>query len=91
MFEILFCFSPITTGMPDLIIPAFSFAIYAGILPQLGDAFGLTATQLGFITSMWFLGFPISMILGGLFYHAIGPKKIMQFVILLVLKPSWFQ
>ena len=62
-----------------LISTAFSFAIYAGILPQLGDAFGLTATQLGFITSMWFLGFPISMVLGGLFYHAIGPKKIMQF------------
>ena len=36
-----------------LISTAFSFAIYAGILPQLGDAFGLTATQLGFITSMW--------------------------------------
>ena len=27
---------------------------------------------------MWFLGFPISMILGGLF-TAIGPKRIMQF------------
>ena len=30
---------------------------------------------------MWFLGFPISMILGGLFYHAIGPKRIMQFAL----------
>lgn len=28
---------------------------------------------------MWFLGFPISMILGGLFYHSLGPKRIMQF------------
>ena len=65
------CFALITT--------AFSFAIYAGILPQLGEDFNLSATQLGFITSMWFLGFPISMILGGLFYHAIGPKRIMQF------------
>lgn len=64
------CFALITT--------AFTFAIRAGILPQLGDQFGLTAEQLGFINSMWFLGFPISMILGGLFYHKIGPKMIMQ-------------
>ncbi|MCH6200271.1 MFS transporter [Aquiflexum sp. LQ15W] len=64
------CFALITT--------AFTFAIRAGILPQLGDQFGLTAEQLGFINSMWFLGFPISMILGGLFYHTIGPKIIMQ-------------
>ncbi len=64
------CFALITT--------AFTFAIRAGILPELGDQFGLTAEQLGFINSMWFLGFPISMILGGLFYHKIGPKMIMQ-------------
>jgi MFS family permease len=28
---------------------------------------------------MWFLGFPISMILGGIFYSSIGPKRIMIF------------
>ena len=65
------CFALITT--------AFSFSIRAGILPQLGEAFSLSAQQLGFINSMWFLGFPISMILGGLFYHTLGPKKIMYF------------
>jgi len=65
------CFALITT--------AFSFSIRAGILPQLGEAFNLSGQQLGFINSMWFLGFPISMILGGLFYHTIGPKRIMQF------------
>lgn len=65
------CFALITT--------AFTFAIRAGILPQLGDQFGLTAEQLGFINSMWFLGFPISMVLGGIFYNSLGPKKIMQF------------
>ena len=65
------CFALITT--------AFSFSIRAGILPQLGEAFDLSGQQLGFINSMWFLGFPISMILGGLFYHTIGPKRIMQF------------
>lgn len=65
------CFALITT--------AFSFSIRAGILPQLGEEFDLTARQLGFINQMWFLGFPISMILGGIFYHAIGPKRIMVF------------
>ncbi len=64
------CFALITT--------AFTFAIRAGILQQLGTQFNLTAEQLGFINSMWFLGFPISMILGGIFYHSFGPKPIMQ-------------
>jgi MFS transporter, putative metabolite:H+ symporter len=64
------CFALITT--------AFSFSIRAGILPQLAKDFSLSAEQLGFINSMWFLGFPISMIIGGLVYHTIGPKKIMM-------------
>ena len=64
------CFALITT--------AFTFAIRAGILPQLGAEFGLTAEQLGFINSMWFLGFPISMIIGGLVYHSFGPQNIMR-------------
>lgn len=61
-----------------LITTAFTFAIRAGILPELGVEFGLSAEQLGFINSMWFLGFPISMILGGIFYHTVGPKIIMN-------------
>ena len=68
------CFALITT--------AFSFSIRAGILPQLADTFSLSAQQLGFINSMWFLGFPISMVLGGIFYQTIGPKRIMQFAFL---------
>ncbi|WP_234734632.1 MFS transporter [Tellurirhabdus bombi] len=64
------CFALITT--------AFSFSIRAGILPQLATEFGLTATQLGFINSMFFFGFPISMVIGGLVYHTVGPKIIMQ-------------
>lgn len=60
-----------------LITTAFSFSIRAGILPQLGTDFGLTAEQLGFINSMWFLGFPISMIVGGLVYNTVGPRIIM--------------
>lgn len=64
------CFALITT--------AFTFAIRAGILPQLGEQFGLSGAQLGFINSMWFLGFPISMIIGGLVYHTFGPANIMR-------------
>jgi len=65
------CFALITT--------AFSYSIRAGILPQLGTTFNLTAEQLGFINSMWFLGFPLSMVVGGIFYRTIGPKRIMIF------------
>ncbi len=65
------CFALITT--------AFSFSIRAGILPQLAQDFDLTATQLGFINQMFFLGFPISMVLGGIFYSSLGPKRIMIF------------
>ncbi len=65
------CFALITT--------AFSFSIRAGILPQLASDFSLSGQELGFINSTWFFGFPIAMIVGGLVYHTVGPKKIMQF------------
>ncbi|WP_282162671.1 MFS transporter [Ulvibacterium marinum] len=65
------CFALITTAL--------SFSIRAGILPQLGEELSLTAEQLGYINSMWFLGFPISMVIGGLIYHKVGGKVIMQF------------
>ncbi|RRB14235.1 MFS transporter [Larkinella knui] len=68
------CFALITT--------AFSFSIRAGILPQLGTEFGLSATQLGVINSMFFFGFPISMIIGGLVYHSVGPKIIMMVAVI---------
>jgi putative MFS transporter len=60
-----------------LITTAFSFSIQGGLLPQLATEFGLSATQLGFVGQMWFLGFPISMVLGGILYGSVGPKKIM--------------
>lgn len=62
-----------------LITTAFSFSIRAGILPQLGEQLSLSGEQLGFINSMWFFGFPISMVIGGLIYHKVGGKAIMQF------------
>ncbi|HYH57458.1 MAG TPA: MFS transporter, partial [Anseongella sp.] len=57
------CFALITT--------AFTFSIRAAILPQLGEEFSLSATQLGWVTSMFFTGFPISMIIGGLIYNSL--------------------
>lgn len=65
------CFALITTAL--------SFSIRAGILPQLGDELSLSAQQLGSINSMWFFGFPISMVIGGLIYHKVGGARIMQF------------
>ncbi|WP_373085448.1 sugar MFS transporter [Sneathiella sp.] len=65
------CFAVITN--------AFSFSIRAGILPQLGEELNLSAEELGYINSMWFLGFPISMVIGGLIYNIVGGKVIMQF------------
>ncbi len=67
------CFALITTAL--------SFSIRAGILPQLGQELNLTAEELGYINSMWFLGFPISMVIGGLFYHKVGGARIMQFAV----------
>jgi len=64
------CFALITT--------AFTFSIRAGILTQLGAEFMLSAEQLGFINLMFFLGFPISMIIGGLVYHTFGARNIMR-------------
>ncbi|RFS18587.1 sugar MFS transporter [Emticicia sp. C21] len=68
------CFALITT--------AFSFSIRAGILKQLGTEYGFSAEQLGTINQMWFLGFPIAMIVGGLIYNSVGGKRIMQFAFL---------
>ena len=68
------CFAVITNAL--------SFSIRAGILPQLGEDLNLTGEELGYINSMWFLGFPISMIIGGLVYNKVGGKIIMQFAFL---------
>ncbi len=68
------CFALITTAL--------SFSIRAGILPQLGEELSLNAAQLGSINSMWFFGFPISMVIGGLIYHSVGGARIMQFAFL---------
>lgn len=68
------CFALITTAL--------SFSIRAGILGQLGEELSLSGEQLGYINMMWFLGFPISMVIGGFIYNSVGGKKIMQFAFL---------
>lgn len=65
------CFALITTAL--------SFSLRAGVLPQIQDELGLTGQQLGVINQMWFLGFPIAMVVGGLVYHTVGGKRIMLF------------
>jgi MFS transporter, putative metabolite:H+ symporter len=68
------CFALITTAL--------SFAIGTGTAGNLAKDLNFSSEQNGFIGSTWFFGFPISMILGGLLYNSIGPKKIMQFAFL---------
>ena len=62
----------------SLIVTAMTFAIRAGILGQLGADFQLTDTELGWVNSMAFLGFPIATIFGGLVYNSLGARKLMM-------------
>jgi MFS family permease len=62
-----------------LIVTSMTFAIRAGILGDLGQQYGLSGKELGWIASMAFLGFPVAMIFGGILYNAIGAKLIIWF------------
>jgi predicted MFS family arabinose efflux permease len=59
-----------------LIVTSMTFAIRAGILGDLGQQYGLSSKELGWIASMAFLGFPVAMIFGGILYNVIGAKLI---------------
>ena len=59
-----------------LIVTSMTFAIRAGILGDLGQQYGLSGKELGWIASMAFLGFPVAMIFGGILYNVIGAKLI---------------
>ena len=61
----------------SLVVTSMTFAIRAGILTQLGVDFGINNTQLGYINSMAFLGFPLAMLVGWLLYNTLGPKKLL--------------
>lgn len=60
-----------------LTVTAMTFAIRAGILTDLNEAFGLPDTELGWINMMGFLGFPVATMIGGPLYNTIGPRKFM--------------
>ena len=61
----------------SLIVTAMTFAIRAGILTQLSEEFALSDTQLGWVNSMAFLGFPLAMVVFGFLYNKLGPRLIM--------------
>lgn len=61
----------------SLTVTAMTFSIRAGILNQLNVDFALSDGQLGWVNSMAFLGFPVAMVVGGLLYNTVGPKKLM--------------
>ncbi len=61
----------------SLVVTAMTFAIRAGILTELSTTLGLTDTQLGWVNSMAFLGFPLAMMVLGLAYNYLGPKVLM--------------
>ncbi len=60
-----------------LIVTSMTFAIRAGILPQLGEEFGISDVQLGWINTMAFWGFPVAMLIGGAIYNSVGPKVLL--------------
>lgn len=66
-----------TASCLALVVTAMTFAIRAGILNELGTDFGLSNTELGWVNSMAFLGFPIATIFGGFLYNVLGAKKLM--------------
>lgn len=61
----------------SLIVTAMTFAIRAGILTELSEEFSLSDTELGWVNSMAFLGFPLAMVVFGFLYNKLGPRLIM--------------
>lgn len=61
----------------SLVVTSMTFAIRAGLLTELGEEFALSGPELGWVNSMAFLGFPIAMIIGGLIYNDVGPKRML--------------
>jgi MFS family permease len=66
-----------TASCIALIVTAMTFAIRAGILGDLGKQYGLSDTELGWINSMAFLGFPIAMLIGGPLCDVVGMGRLL--------------
>ena len=60
-----------------LLVTAMTFAIRAGIVPELGKEFELTKTQIGWVIGMAFWGFPAATVFGGFLYNSFGAKKLL--------------
>lgn len=60
-----------------LTVTSMTFAIRAGIIADLGIAFKLSDTELGWIVGMAAFGFPVATTLGGFFVDQIGMKRWM--------------
>lgn len=65
-----------------LTVTAMTFAIRAGILGQLGEQYGFSASELGWIASMAFFGFPLATIFGGILYNALGARTLLYLAFL---------
>jgi MFS transporter, putative metabolite:H+ symporter len=63
------CIALVTTSM--------TFAIRAGMLEDLGKQFHLSNTELGWVASMAFLGFPVATILGGWLCDVVGMGRLL--------------
>ncbi len=61
----------------SLLVTSLTFGIRAGILGQLGVQYNLSNTELGWITSMAFFGFPLATTLGGFFVDLLGMRRFM--------------
>lgn len=60
-----------------LVVTSMTFAIRAGILTDLAVDFGLSDSQLGWVNSMAFYGFPVAMLIGGAIYNDVGPRNLL--------------
>lgn len=60
-----------------LTVTSMTFAIRAGMLEPLGIEFELSNTQLGYIASMAFLGFPVATIIGGPLCDVVGMGRLL--------------
>ncbi len=60
-----------------LVVTAMTFALRAGLLTELAAEFKLSDTELGWVNSMAFFGFPVATIVGGLLYNIFGARKLM--------------
>lgn len=66
-----------TASCIALVVTSMTFAIRAGMIEPLGVQFGLNNKELGWITSMAFLGFPIAVIIGGMLVDIVGMGRLM--------------